>query len=194
MPMNDWMSELTTIEKIYWITAIAASVFFVIQMIMTFVMGDMDGDVGGDTDFDVEADTGIAFQFFTFRNLVAFFTVFGWTGLGCIASGYTTETTIIVSVVSGLIMMVIMSTLFYLLSRMTDSGTLNMNNAKGKTGTVYIPIHAKRGSMGKVQVKIQGSLRELDAITDEENDLSTGMVVSVKEVLDGNILLVETSK
>jgi hypothetical protein len=91
-------------------------------------------------------------------------------------------------------MMLIMTLLFYLVSRMTDSGTLNINNAKGKTASVYIPVIAKRGAMGKVSVKIQGALRELDAITDEEEDLPTNSVVFVKEVLDGNILLVERSK
>lgn len=189
--MGEIFNELTTIEKIYWIITIASSVFFIIQMIAVFVMGDMDVD--GDTDFDVETDTGMPFQFFTLRNLVGFLTVFGWTGLGSIANGNTNTTTIIISVVAGLIMMVIMTALFYFISRMTDSGTLNMKNAIGKTATVYIPVHAKRANMGKVQVKIQGSLRELDAITDDEDELKTGNVVIVLGVLDGNILLISKS-
>lgn len=192
--MSNWYLELTTLEKIYWITAIIGSVFFVIQMITAFVIGDMDADVAGDADFDIETDTGIPFQFFTLRNMVAFFTVFGWSGLGCIAAEYTVMSTILTSTLSGFIMMLIMSGLFYLVSRMTDSGTMNINNAKGKTATIYIPVKAKRGNMGKVQVKVQNSLRELDAITDEEEDLKTGSVVLVKDVLDSNVLLVEKSK
>jgi hypothetical protein len=77
---------------------------------------------------------------------------------------------------------------------MTDSGTMKTKNAIGKTGTVYIPVEAKRNNMGKVQVKIQSSLRELDAITDDEEDLKTGNVVYINDVLDGNILLISKSK
>lgn len=192
--MGEFFSELTTIEKIYWMVTIISSVVFLIQMISVFVLGDMDGGVDGDTDFDVETDTGIPYQFFTLRNLVGFMTVFGWTGLGSIANGNTNVTTILISVIGGLLMMALMTLLFYSISKLTDSGNLNMKNAKGKTGSVYIPIAAKRDGIGKIQVKIQSSLRELDAVTDDEEDLKTGMVVTVVKVFDGNLLLVTKSK
>ncbi len=192
--MEELFSQLSTIEKIYWLIAIIASVFFLIQIISVFVFGDFDSEASGDIDTDIETDGGMPFQFFTIRNLVAFLTIFGWTGLGSIANENSTTATILISVISGLLMMLIMSTLFYFISKMTDSGTLKINNALGKTGTVYIPIEAKRGNIGKVQIKIQGSLRELDAITDDEEDLHTGNVIEVKKVLDGNILLISKSK
>lgn len=192
--MGDWFIELTTLEKIFWIAAIASSVFFVIQMISTFALGDFDVQVAGDTDFDIDADDGIPYQFFTLRNMVAFFMVFSWVGLGLINGEMSTLSVVLISSASGLLMMVIMSTLFYFISRMTDSGTLNMANAVGKTCTVYIPVKNKRSNMGKVQITIQGSIHELDAMTDEEEDLKTGSIVKVLKVLDDNILIVEKSK
>jgi hypothetical protein len=192
--MNEWFSELATLEKIYWVIAVVASLFFIIQMISVFVMGDLDVQIAGDTDFDIETDSGIPFQFFTLRNLVGFFTVFAWVGLACIDADYSNNLTLIISSASGLIMMAIMSTLFYFVSQMTDSGTMNINNAKGKIATVYIPIKAKRSNMGKVQIKIQSSLRELDAITDEEEDLQTSSIVKVIDIINDNVLLVEKSK
>lgn len=192
--MDEFISQLSTIEKIYWLTAIISSVFFLIQIISVFVLGDFDSESSGDVDMDIDTDGGMPFQFFTFRNLVAFLTIFGWTGLGSIANENEVGTTILISSISGLLMMLIMSTLFYFISRMTDSGTMKTKNAIGKTGTVYIPVEAKRNNMGKVQVKIQSSLRELDAITDDEEDLKTGNVVYINDVLDGNILLISKSK
>lgn len=192
--MGDWFLELSTIEKIFWIAAIASSVFFVIQMISTFALGDFDVQVAGDTDFDIDADDGIPYQFFTLRNMVAFFMVFSWVGLGLINGEMSTVVVVLISSASGLLMMVIMSTLFYFISRMTDSGSLNVDNALGKTGTVYIPVRNKRSNMGKVQITIQGSIHELDAMTDEDEDLKTGSVVKVIKVLDDNILIVEKSK
>ena len=58
-------------------------------------------------------------------------------------------------------------------------------------GEVYLPIGAKRSKMGKVQIKVQGSLRELEAITDDENDLKTGTMVKVLEIVSAELLLVE---
>lgn len=192
--MNEWFHELTTIERVYWIIAVAASIFFVIQMISVFVLGDLDVQVAGDTDFDIEADSGIPYQFFTFRNLIGFFTVFAWSGLASLAAEYSITTTLIISSISGISMMVLMSVLFYFVSRMADSGTMNYKNAIGKTATTYIPIKANRGGMGKVQIEIQSSIHELDALTDENEDIQTNSIVEVIELISGNILLVKKSK
>ena len=192
--MNEWYLELTTIEKVYWIIAVAATILFVIQMISVFVLGDFDVQVAGDTDFDIEADSGMPYQFFTFRNLVGFFTVFAWSGLASLSADYSVSTTLIISTISGIVMMAIMSILFYFISRMTDSGTMNYKNAIGKVATTYIPIKAKRGNMGKVQIEIQSSFHELDAMTDEEEDIPTNAIVEVTDLISGNILLVKKSK
>lgn len=189
--MNEWFSELTTIEKIYWIVAITSSVFFLIQMILVFVLGDLGFVEAGDPDVEIEVDDGMPYQFFTLRNMVGFFTVFSWSGLACISSDYSILTTLLISFFSGLVMMAIMSALFYFLSRMVSSGTMNYKNAIGKIATVYLPIKAKRGGMGKVQIEIQGSIHELDAMTDEDTDFVTNTIVEVVKITSGNILLVK---
>lgn len=192
--MNEWYQALTAIEKVYWVIAVAATILFVIQMISVFVLGDLDVQVAGDTDFDIEADSGMPYQFFTFRNLVGFFTVFAWSGLASIAADYVVTTTLIISSISGLVMMGVMSILFYFISRMADSGTMHYKNAIGKVATTYLPIKAKRGNMGKVQIEIQSSFHELDAMTDEEEDIPTNSIVEVVDLISGNILLVKRNK
>jgi len=69
---NDWLNAMSLLERIFWLIAIPSSVLFGIQLMMTFFFGDID-DSGGDIDADVDADSGIGFQFITFKNLVAFF-------------------------------------------------------------------------------------------------------------------------
>ena len=192
--MNEWFLELSTIERVYWIIAVAASVLFIIQMISVFVLGDLDVQVAGDTDFDIESDAGMPYQFFTFRNLVGFFTVFAWSGLASLSAEYSVTTTLIISTISGASMMALMSLLFYFISRMADSGTMDYKNAIGKVATTYIPIKAKRGGMGKVQIEIQSSFHELDAMTDEDEDIPTNSIVEVIKLISGNILLVKKSK
>ena len=88
-------------------------------------------------------------------------------------------------------MMVLTTLLFYWMHKLAESGTLKIKNAIGVIGEVYLPIGANRTKMGKVQIKVQGSLRELEAITDELEDLKTGTMVKVSEIVSAEILLVE---
>ncbi|WP_422857938.1 hypothetical protein ACOKFD_10795 [Flagellimonas sp. S174] len=188
--MEDWFTALTLFEKVYWIVAIVGSIIFTVLMVMTFVGGDVE-DVSGDVDIDIDGDTGIGFQFLSFKNLIGFFTIFGWSGIACMDNGLSTGTTILVSVTCGLLMMFAMASLFYYLAKLQSSGTLKLKNAMGQIGEVYLTIGANRSSIGKVSVNVQGTLRELEALTDEETDLKQGNVIKVKDVTDNGILIVK---
>ena len=193
LDIGTWWNELVTVEKIYWSIAILSSIFFVFQLALTFMGADAEADVDLElsTDAEIEGDTGMGFQFFTLKNLLGFFTLFGWTGLGCLDMGLSLFPTLAISSASGLVMMTIMATIFYWMSKLTDSGTLNIKNALGKTGTVYLVIPAKRASVGKVNLEVQGRNIEMSAITDDEADIPTGGVISVLEIVNNNLLLVK---
>ena len=190
--MTEWFSELTSFQKVYWIITAISTLVFLFVLIGTFIGTDAD-DIG-DADAEVDADTGIGFQFFTFKNTVAFFAIFGWSGISCMDAGYSKSTTIIVSVVCGLIMMTLMAILFHYMKKLNDSGTLKMENALNSIGEVYLTVGAGRSSIGKVQVKVQGALRELEALTDHDIDLTQGAVVKVVEVTSNGILIIEPQK
>ena len=177
-------------EKIYWIIALIASVIFLILLIVTFFGGETES-VEGDVDVEIEGDTGIEFQFLSFKNLVGFFTIFGWSGIACLDAGMSKGITVLISVVCGLIMMLAMASLFYYLGKLQSSGTLKLSNALNQIGEVYLTIGANRSRIGKVSINVQGSLRELDALTDDGVDLVQGNVVKVKEVTANGILIVQ---
>lgn len=186
--MEIWFEALTLFEKVYWIVAIAGSAILLVLLVMTLMGGDVD-DMG-DVDTDIEADTGIHFQFLSFKNLMGFLTIFGWSGIACIDNGLSTGLTIFISVICGLLMMLAMASLFYYLAKLQSSGTLNLKNAVDQIGEVYLTIGANRTRIGKVSVNVQGTLRELQALTDEDHDLVQGNVVKVQDVTDTGILIV----
>ena len=190
--MLDFLLELNSFDKTYWIIAGVATLIFVFVLISTFIGAD-SGDIG-DVDAEVDADTGAGFQFFTFKNLVAFFTIFGWSGIASIDAGNSRALTIIISIICGLIMMTIMAAMFYYISKLTSSGTLKMQNALNTIGGVYLTVGANRSKIGKVQVKVQGALRELEALTDYNEDLTQGNVIKVIEVTNNGILIIEPQK
>jgi membrane protein implicated in regulation of membrane protease activity len=105
--------------------------------------------------------------------------------------GLSNVLTVIISVVFGFIAMVIISLLFYFITKLAESGNSNSKNAIGKTGKVYIPIKANSINTGKIQISYDGSLREVNAITKGSEDLVTGTLVKVIDILGENTLIVE---
>ncbi|MDX9845977.1 MAG: serine protease [Tenuifilaceae bacterium] len=192
---NSWWDGLSTMQMIYWIITVPASLVFVIQLVMTFLGSDADGDgldAIGDADLSVESDSGVGFQFISLKNFIAFFTVFGWAGLACISGELPNWATLLISTISGVVMMLIMASIYYFMGKLTETGTLNMRAAIGKTATVYLFIPQKRQATGKIQLKLQG-YRTLDAMTDEDEVIPTGAIVQVVDILNDEILLVKRS-
>lgn len=190
--MLEWFSNLDLLLKIYWLIAILGSLVFTIVIILAFTGGDADEFESLDSEID--ADAGIGFQFITFKNLVGFFTIFGWSGIACIDAGFSKPPTIIISILSGLVMMSIMAAMFYFMQKLSDSGTLKYKNAINAIGEVYLTIGANRTKMGKVSVRVQGSLRELDALTDSFIELKSGTIIKVIDVTNNGILIVDQTK
>ena len=73
--MAEWFSDLSSFDKFYWIITGVSSLFFLFILISAFIGADVE-DVG-DIDAEIDTDTGVGFQFFTLKNTVAFFAMFG---------------------------------------------------------------------------------------------------------------------
>jgi hypothetical protein len=186
-------SQIGVFEQIFWFITIPATIFFLILLTLTIFGGETDagGDINTDVDGNIADGDSIPFQFLSLKNIVAFFSVFGWSGIGFINAGLPSWLVIFLAFICGLLMMFLMAGLFYFMSKLAESGTLKMKNAVGKLGEVYLVIPANRGGMGKVQLNVQGSLRTLDAITDDMEKIPTSSIIQVLDVIDDQILLVK---
>ena len=190
--MMEWFSNLEIFAKFYWIIALIGSVVFLF-IIITTLFGIEGSDDLDDVDTSIDADTGIEFQFITLKNLIGFFTIFGWTGIACIGEGVSKPITILISLIAGMIMMTIMAAMFHFMKKLTDSGTLNYRNAIGATGEVYLTIGENRSRMGKVSVRVQGTLRELEALSDSFTELKSGTIIKVVDVTSNGVLIVDST-
>ena len=191
-----WWADLSPVMKLLWSVTLTATLIFVIQTVMTFLGADADG-----TDFDMDVDTSMdgsdlsniegGSNLYTFRNLVNFFLGFGWSAILLQPSVKSTALLILVSVLVGVALVVAVMYLFKWLSSMQQSGNINVyKSAVGCQGKCYLRIPAERGGEGKVQITIQGAVREYNAVTDGD-EIKTGASVKVLEAVDVNTLLVE---
>lgn len=188
--MGPYFDQMTTLQTVFWVTAVIGSLIFLVLFAMSLIGIDSDMD----TDMEIEGDTGIGFQFFSFKNAMAFFTIFGWTGIACLDNDMSNFASVFIAFLAGVAMMVLMGFLFLWISRLAESGTLQINNAIGNVGEVYLSIGANRSRIGKISIDVQGSKRELSALSDENEDLKQGAVIQVVSVVSGEILLVEKLK
>ena len=193
LSFNSWWESLSILSKVYWIITISASAIFLIQIVMTFIGVDSDSggmDASGDADASIDADHGIGFQLISLKNLIGFFTIFGWSGIACLDSELSVPLTIGISLFCGLLMMVIMASIFYFMGKLVESGNVVMASIIEKTGTVYLVIPASRKAAGKIQIQHQG-YRTIDAMTDDTEDIPTGSVIQVTAVINDELLLVK---
>ena len=191
-----WWADLSPVMKLLWGVTLTATLIFIIQTVMTFLGADADG-----TDFDMDVDTSMdgsdlsniegGSNLYTFRNLVNFFLGFGWSAILLQPSVKSTALLIFVSVLVGVALVVAVMYLFKWLSSMQQSGNINVyKSAVGCQGKCYLRIPAERSGEGKVQITIQGAVREYNAVTDGD-EIKTGASVKVLEAVDANTLLVE---
>ena len=190
--ISSWWQGLEVFEKTFWAIALLFSALFLLQAILSLFGGDgsEDFDAVGDTDEFVDADHGIGYQFFTIKNMVAFFTLFGWTGIAAYNSGIGKGLSVILAIAAGCAMVLVMAFLLKNVGRLKESGTMQIKNALNQVGNVYLFIPAARKGKGKVHVRVQGSLHELDAITDDIADIATGSMIKVTGIIDEGVLLV----
>ena len=191
-----WWADLSPVMKLLWGVTLTATLVFVIQTVMTFLGADADS-----TDFDMDVDTSMdgsdlsnidsGANLYTFRNFVNFFLGFGWTAIILQPSVKSTAVLVIISVLVGIALVALVMYMFKWLYSMQQSGNINVyKSAVGCQGKCYLRIPAERAGEGKVQITIQGAVREYNAVTDGD-EIKTGTSVKVVEAIDGNTLLVE---
>ncbi|MGN1210314.1 MAG: hypothetical protein ACI4TM_01400 [Candidatus Cryptobacteroides sp.] len=191
--INEWWTSLDLFMKIMWGIATATSVIFIVETILTFI--GLDHDVEFETDFDTpdgSFDSEPSMNLYTFRNLVNFLLGTSWTAI-LLEKQIASKTILMaIAVLAGVLLVTAVMYLFKWLSKMQQSGNIDIRkDASGCNGKVYLTIPAERKGVGKVQISINESVREYDAVTDSDEDLKTGTNIRVLEAVDGSTLLVE---
>ena len=153
---------------------------------------DMDDLHDGAGDGSAEVHQGIfsGLNILTVRGVVAFLTLFGWSGLWLSQLGLHPLLAAFLAIQIGVIGMVGVALILRSALRLQYDGTLDLRNAVGLAGTVYLTVPARRGGCGKVNVLVQEQLREFEAVTEEAEPIPTGEKVLVTGLAGEDTLLV----
>lgn len=164
--------------------AVGALVFLIRLVLQIFGVGD------GDVDIDFDDVTGHdSVQILSLHGLSAFFMIFGLVGLALLLeSGAGEFLSIAGGFLAGTASLLVSAKMFELMARLQSSGTLVIERAIGSRGTVYLKIPAE--GRGQVQVSVQNSLREFDAVSANQVEIATGESIEVVGIQGANILSV----
>ncbi len=204
--MLAWWESLSVISQIFACVAIPTSLVLLIQTVLMLIGIGADALDGVDADLDLDGDGVLDQEFldtdpdpsgldglriFTVRGIIAFAVVFGWVGLVMDTAGVALWLTIAIATASGVAMMVLLAAMMRAVMKLRSDGTLDNRNALGVSGRVYLTVPASRTGEGKVNVLLQGSYVERDAVTDEAADIPTGCEVVVTGLSGQTTLVVK---
>ncbi|MCR5395455.1 MAG: NfeD family protein [Bacteroidales bacterium] len=188
--MNELFETYKTLNpmlQIYWGMAIVASVVFIFQAISVFAGFDADADVSG-TDADFDAD---GFHLVSIKTIVCFILGFGWTGVllwDDIVNGWLLS---LIATLVGLLFMSLIAYMLYMVMKLDKDNTFHIQQTVGMEADVYLAIPGERAESGKVLVSVNGSLHELEALTDNADKIPTGSKVRVTSVEGNSLVIVE---
>ena len=205
--MSSYMAGLSVLEKIYLACAVFGGGFFILRTILMLSgIGDTDSDVDTDAaDFDHgdldhgdhvddmdhgdhgHSDSGL--KLLTVQGLTAFIMMFGLTGFA-ISRGSVLGSivTVAIGVLVGIFAMWLVAKGFALMRSLQSSGNIQIYDAIGEEGSVYLTIPAE--GIGKIRIIISGRLKVVDAVSQDKVELKTGARVRVTEISTGGMLSV----
>lgn len=129
--------------------------------------------------------------FLTFRALSAALAFFGLGGLCAGYYGLPPSAQLATATLSGAGALYLVATLVRSLYRLKADGTVRIDRAVGRTGTVYLRVPGMNGGAGKVTLNLQNRTVELEAFT-AAADLPTGTPVRVVAVRGPSCVEVES--
>lgn len=199
-----WWSNLTDYQQVLFIVAVAATavmVLFIILMLIGFDNSEFDGiddfDVDADLDIDSINDEPLSsiagLKVFTIRGILAFLSMGSWITFIFLDIVDVWLATLI-GILGGYLSAYLLALALKQAMKLENSGNMDYRKAIGKSATVYIRIPKTRASKGKVNLLLEGRYAEVDAITDDQEDLKPGMQVYVNGLFDETILVVSKNK
>ena len=181
--MAGWWDGLTGPLQIFYVIGFGAAAMLALQLLLLAV------GVGDDFDFGGE-DTGLSGTI-SVRGLTAFFFVFGWVGVILVNAGAPLYASVGGAGVAGTLAMIVAGIMWRKASSLESDGSLDYSTAVGSVGRVYLTIPGDHTQEGKIEVVVQGRLRQVSAVAERGSGaVAAGERVEVVGTIDPTTVLV----
>jgi hypothetical protein len=184
--MTEWWHSLNDAARVFWAIALGATL---LQMLLfaASLFGAHDFDHSPD---GAAADSVEGVKLVSVRAVIAFLVGFGWTGGLLLARNVAFFPALGGALAAGAVFMLVIFGMMRGMMSLRADGTLNFQNAKGGTGSVYVTIPPRRSGHGQIEIEIQGRITTVQAVTTGDEVLPPQTSVIVDDVEPGNLLVV----
>jgi hypothetical protein len=176
----------------YLVCAIVGGTVMICQALLNLLglgdhhgLGEHEVHTGDHHDVTHEQESSWFLSVLTFRAVVAALTFFGLAGLAAQARELEPGLGLGVALATGAGALVLVGTLMRSLHKLRADGTVRIDRAVGKSGTVYLTVPAQKAGLGKVTLNLQNRTVEYQAVT-PECELATGTKVRVVSVVSAD--------
>lgn len=197
-----WWNQLSGFQQVMFVIAVAATLIMVIFLVLMIFGMDNSGDFDGATEVDMDGMDSFndvplgqfsGLRVLTLRGALAFLSIGAWVAflfdpsIGPIWSS-------LIGVILGSVAAFLLAWAFRASLKLESVGNLNYQYAIGKHGNVYLRVPKERSGKGKVTLTVQERYVEVDAITDDEEDIPVRALVEVIGIENETTLIVKREK
>lgn len=193
--METWWEGISTLNRVFICSAIVFSLLFVWQIIMTavgvgshdaghFGGSDIHGDLNAPIHYEVNEFAPDAFTLLSVRSILAFATIFSWSGAIYLADNTPVFYAIVYSFIWGFLAMLGVSLVLHFLLGMQEQGNVSAAWAIGEEGAVYINI--PQDGLGKARLMIRGVVTFMNARSKSGSPIAAGTRIKVVNILNQN--------
>ncbi|MDO9628286.1 MAG: hypothetical protein Q7I99_00175 [Acholeplasmataceae bacterium] len=195
-----WWESLSVFQQVMFVIAVSSSavmLIFLVLMLIGIDGADFDGVDTPDLDLDFLNDeplSGIGgLRIVSLKGVLAFLSIGGWTAY-LFVNLVNPIFASLIGVVLGCVAAYLQALAYRAMMRLESSGNIDYKNAVGKTGTVYMRVPKNNSGKGKITLVIQERYTEIDAVTDEGEDILPKTSIVVTGLLDPTTLMIKTNK
>ena len=182
------LGDVSGIDMLFASSALVGGILFVLYFFLLMIGGIATDIFDGLFGIDVDMGADASFKALTFQGIMAFLMFFGLAGLYVTKSGGGPSPAILAGAIAGGASMYFTGKLFELFVNLQQDGTVELSEAIGAKGQVYLRI-ANEG-VGQVTVEVNEAQRTFNAKSEDGAGIATGDFIEVVDTI-GEVLVVK---
>ncbi|HLP25758.1 MAG TPA: hypothetical protein VK477_08775 [Acidobacteriota bacterium] len=185
--ISGWWNELTLAKQLFYGIGMMAALVSLVLALLALVGAEGGHDFDGPDAGDVDHSGGI----FSVKPLTGFFLGFGWAGGIAMDRGLPLFVALLIAVAAGGALMAAVVVMVRMILSVRSDGTMQIEQALGAVGTVYVTVPPAKASGGQVIVNFSGRQETLGALTAAPQPIASGDKIKVTAIVDRHTVLVE---
>ena len=182
------LGDVSGIDMLFASSALIGGILFVLYFFLLMIGGIATDIFDGLFGIDVDMGADASFKALTFQGIMAFLMFFGLAGLYVTKSGGGPSPAILAGGAAGGLSMYATGKLFELFVNLQQDGTMELSEAIGAKGQVYLRIGDD--GVGQVTVEVNEAQRTFNAKSEDGTGIATGDFIEVVDTI-GEVLVVK---